>query len=45
MAYFIRTQSLDCGFVLAEKPGTQKVLRVNATWIHAQYLGFEFNPD
>ena len=37
--------SLDCGFVVAEKPGTKKVLRVKVSWSHAQYVDFEFNPD
>ena len=37
--------SLDCGFVAVGKPGTQQVLRVKATWSHAQYVGFEMTPD
>ena len=37
--------SLHCNFSLAEKPGTKHVLRIRATWSHAQYTDFVFTRE
>ena len=37
--------SLECKFSIAEKAGTQHVLRMTISWRHAQYTDFEFVSD
>lgn len=37
--------SLECKFSITEPTGTHHILRVLIKWSHAQYTGFEFDPE